>query len=333
MLAKIKKIAIIGDGGWGTALALHLDRKGYQITLWGAMKENIQAIRLTRLNLKFLPGIRIPANIELTDNLSLAIAPADLVILAIPSQYLADTVKKIKGLAISGKIFISGTKGIDTKTLQRMSQIILKELGNIPFAVLSGPTIAREVAEGFPSTAVVAARNAKLAKRVQAVFNSETFRIYTNLDVIGVELGGSLKNVVAIGCGVCDGLGYGTNTKAAILSRGLVEMARLGKVMGAKEKTFYGLASLGDLLTTCYSHDSRNRYVGEELGKGKRIDQIVASMSMVAEGVATVKAVYKLSQQRKVPMPITIEVYNIIYRGKTPQQAVADLMRRELKPE
>ena len=333
MPTKIKKIAIIGDGGWGTALALHLDRKGYQITLWGALKENIQAIRLTRLNLKFLPGIRIPANIELTDNLSLAIAPADLVILAIPSQYLADTVKKIKGLAISGKIFISGTKGIDTKTLQRMSQIILKELGNVPFAVLSGPTIAREVAEGFPSTAVVAARNAKLAKRVQAVFNSETFRIYTNLDVIGVELGGSLKNVVAIGCGVCDGLGYGTNTKAAILSRGLVEMARLGKVMGAKEKTFYGLASLGDLLTTCYSHDSRNRYVGEELGKGKRIDQIVASMSMVAEGVATVKAVYKLSQQRKVPMPITTEVYNIIYRGKTPQQAVADLMRRELKPE
>ena len=228
---------------------------------------------------------------------------------------------------------LSVIKGIDTVKLLRMSQIIEKELGKIPLAVLSGPTIAGELARRQPTTAVIAAKDPRIAKDLQAVFNSDIFRIYTNPDVAGVEIGGSLKNVIAIACGVCDGLGFGTNAKAAILTRGLNEMAQLGKALGAKSSTFYGLTGLGDLVTTCVNAKSRNRSVGEALGQGKSIDEILSSMSMVAEGVETVKAAYKLGKKFKVPMPITNEVYNIIYKNKKPRQAVSDLMQREMKAE
>ena len=207
------------------------------------------------------------------------------------------------------------------------------ELGHIPLAVLSGPTIAREVALGIPSTAVIASSHLRTAKILQHVFNSETFRIYTNTDIIGVELGGSVKNVIALACGICDGLKFGTNTKAAILTRGLAEMARLGKALGAKEKTFSGLTGLGDLATTCFSPQSRNRSVGELLGQGKPIKQILSAMDMVAEGVETVKGTYHLSRKLKIPMPITEAVYNIIYKNKKPTQIVNNLMRRKTKAE
>jgi glycerol-3-phosphate dehydrogenase (NAD(P)+) len=199
--------------------------------------------------------------------------------------------------------------------------------------VLSGPTIAIEVAKGIPSTAVVASNDRTVAKKVQAVFNSSSFRIYTNTDVAGVELGGSIKNIIAIACGVCDGLGFGSNTKAAILTRGLAEMARLGKALGAKHNTFSGLTGLGDLVTTCVSPRSRNRSVGEQLGRGRSMKSIMSNMEMVAEGVETVKAAYKLSRKYNVPMPITTEVYNIIHRNKKPSKAVSDLMTRKIKSE
>lgn len=330
------KIVILGDGGWGTTLAIHLAKNGYPSTLWGPFAEYLNEIKQLRMNAKFLPGIDIPHEVSFEADLKTAINDSDLIIFAIPSQFAADVLEKIKAtkVKLKGKSFLSVTKGLDFKTLLRMSQIIHKILGkDIQLAVLSGPTIAREVAEGIPSTAVIASSKLALAKKLQAIINSNRFRIYTNTDVIGVELGGSIKNIIALACGVCDGLGFGTNTKAAILTRGLTEMARLGKAMGAKEKTFYGLTGLGDLATTCFSPQSRNRSVGEEIGRGKSVDSVLSSMAMVAEGVETVKSIHKLSLKLKVPMPITTEVYKVFYQKKSPSQAVADLMSRQTKAE
>lgn len=333
MSTKIQNISVIGDGGWGTTLAVYLARRKYRVTLWGAFPDNIRHIRKTRINTKFLPGIKIPSGICLVHDLSSAVKGADLIILAVPSQYVTSVLKKLKRFDLSKNIFLSVIKGIDTTTLLRMSQVITREIGHVNLAVLSGPTIAMEVARGLPSTAVIAARNMRVAKKLQKVFNSDRFRIYTNSDMVGLELGGSLKNIIAIACGVCDGLGFGTNTKAAVLSRGLAEMARLGLAMGGKVKTFYGLAGLGDLVTTCVSQESRNRYVGEQLGKGKSIQEITSSMNSIAEGVVTVKAVYNLSRKHKVSMPIASEVYSILYKNKKPHKAVSDLMSREMRAE
>lgn len=336
MPKKIKNISVIGDGGWGTTLAVHLAKNNYPVKLWGPFPAYIRRVSKNRYNTKFLPGIHLPRRIVLTERLSDAIKDADLIVFAVPSKYALGVLKRIKKakVRLTGKILLSVTKGIDTVKLLRMSEVIKKELGgSIPVAVLSGPTIAMEIAKGIPSTAVVAANNLKTAKKIQAVFNSESFRIYTNTDIAGVELGGSIKNIIAIACGVCDGLGFGSNTKAAILTRGLAEMARIGKTLGAKQKTFSGLTGLGDLVTTCVSPQSRNRFVGEQLGRGKSIKQITSHMEMVAEGVGTVKAAYRLSQKHNVSMPITTEVYNIIYRRKKPSQAVNDLMKRKTKSE
>jgi len=334
-MGKTQNISVIGDGGWGTTLAVHLTKNKHAVKLWGPFPSYIRRISKSRVNSKFLPGVRLAHNIKLTDDMNDAIKESDIIVFAIPSKYASSVLKQIKKTKInlSKKIFLSVTKGIDTVKLLRMSEIIRKELGNIPLAVLSGPTIAFEVARGIPSTAVVASRNLKIAKKVQMIFNSKSFRIYTNTDVIGVELGGSIKNIIAIACGVCDGLGFGSNTKAAILTRGLSEMAQLGKALGAKQHTFSGLTGLGDLVTTCVSPSSRNRNVGHQLGKGKSIKSIISKMEMVAEGVETVKAAHKLSRKYNVAMPITTEVYNIIHRNKKPSQAVSDLMKRKIKSE
>jgi glycerol-3-phosphate dehydrogenase (NAD(P)+) len=329
----LRTITILGDGSWGTTLAIHLSQKGFSIRLWGAFSQNIRRIQCDQENKKFLPGIPIPLNVVATADLANAIQIGELIILAIPSRFLIPVLRKIHKQNLSGKVFLSVIKGIDDASLQRMSQIILRELGPIKLAVLSGPTIALEIARGIPSTAVVSAHDMRIAKKIQNLLNSERFRIYVNPDMTGVELGGSLKNIIAIACGLCDGLGFGNNAKAAILTRGLVEMSRLGKALGAKQKTFTGLAGLGDLVTTCVSPQSRNRFVGEQLGKGKNIRQIVSHMAMVAEGVTTAKAVYRLSQKLKIPMPITTEIYKIIYKNKSPQKAVADLMTRKIKAE
>ena len=269
-LQSLKKISIIGDGGWGTTLAIHLSHKKYPVTLWGAFPENVAQSIKSRENKKFLPGIKIPSQVRLTSDIDEAISFGDLIVLSTPSEYLTDTLSKIQNTSYKGKVFVSVVKGIHPKSFKRMSEIIQEYLPKVPLVVLSGPTIAGEVAQGIPTTAVAACKDQKLAAAIQKIFNSDTFRIYTNTDVIGVEFGGSVKNVIALACGICDGLKLGTNAKAAVLTRGLVEITRLGVSLGARRETFYGLTGLGDLVTTCFSPNSRNRTVGEALGRGAK---------------------------------------------------------------
>ena len=330
----INKITILGDGGWGTTLAILLARKGYKITLWGAFKDNIAEVNKTRINQKFLPGIRLPSSIVLTSDLVLALKAADLIVLAIPSQFIRQVLKRVKELDVSFIPFLSVVKGIETETQMRVSEIIYQELGkNLRLAVLSGPTIALEVVKEVPTTAVISSSDEELAKSLQRVFMTRRFRVYTNPDVVGVELGGSLKNVIAIACGISDGLGFGANTKAALLARGLAEISRMGIAAGAKKETFSGITGLGDLVTTCISQHSRNRSVGEQIGKGGKLKNILSRMNMVAEGVATAKAAYLLGKKYRVSMPITNEVYSVLYKNKDPFKAVNDLMTRQRKEE
>ena len=334
-MKKNHNIAVVGDGGWGTTLAIHLSKKNASVQLWGPFSEYLNEMGKTRENQKFLPGIPIPPAVILQPRLDEIIEHNDLIVFAVPSKYLRGVLQDIKkkDIDFSKKIILSVIKGMDTKKLLRISEVIKEELGRVKIAVLSGPNIASEVARGVPSTAVIASKDKMIAQTLQDLFNSETFRIYTNTDVAGTELGGSVKNIIAIACGICDGLGFGTNTKAALLTRGLCEIVGLGKALGAQEKTFFGLSGLGDLVTTCFNPSSRNRSVGEQLGQGRSIQDILSSMSMVAEGVDTVSAVYKLSQKLKVSMPITTEVYQIIYKGKNPSKVVSDLLSRRTKAE
>jgi len=326
-------ISFIGDGSWGTTLAVHLAHKGYPVILWGAFPDNIDRMSQDRENKKFLPGIKFPRHIQATNCLESAVSDAEIIVLSTPSQYLEDVLKKIATRDLRGKKILSIVKGIENRHLLRMSQLIHNHLGRVPLAVLSGPTIAREVAEKIPSSAVIASKNAALAKSLQAIFHSETFRIYTNTDLIGVELGGSMKNVIAIACGLCDGLGFGTNTKSALLARGLAEMSRLGTALGARARTFAGLTGLGDLVTTCFSHQSRNRSVGEQLGQGRSVSTILKDMTMVAEGVETCRAIDRLARAHRIEVPITHEVFRIIYHHKNPLTAVEHLMKRRVKSE
>ncbi len=332
-MKNIKTITIIGDGGWGTTLAIHLAKKKYSVVLWGAFADYVAQVKESRENKKFLPGYNIPSSVQLTSDIHHAVSFGDLIVLASPSEHLINVLKKIKGSPYKGKSFLSVIKGIHPVSFKRMSQLIKEELGPVSLAVLSGPTIAGEVASGLATTAVIACHDMNLAKQIQKIIHSSDFRIYTNDDVIGTEIGGSIKNVIAIACGICDGMGLGTNAKAALLTRGLAEITRLGVALGGKKETFYGLTGLGDLVTTCVSPKSRNRTVGEALGKGVKIEKILGSMSMVAEGVVTSKAVYRLSRQMKIPMPITEQVYKIIFKGKNLRKAMQDLMTRQPKPE
>ena len=328
-------IAVLGDGGWGTTLAIFLQKKGFKVTLWGAFADYVSQLNIKRVNIKFLPQVKIPRKIEITHNLNKAIADKQLIILAIPFQHMREIILKLKKQPAFSRqsIYLSVTKGIELKTLKRMSEVIHEVLGHITLAVLSGPSIAQEVAKGIPTTAVIASHDKDIRKYLQNIFMTEKFRIYTNDDVVGIELGGSFKNIIAIACGISDGLGFGTNTKAAILSRGLAEISRLGAAMGAKINTFSGISGLGDLVTTCVSPYSRNRFVGEQIGKGKSLRQIKAHMQIVAEGIPTTRSAYALSLKYKVEMPITKEVYAVLYKNKSPLKAVRDLMTREKKEE
>jgi len=334
ILKKQGRIAVLGDGGWGTTLAIHLHHKGYGVTLWGAFDSYITYLKKNRINTKFLPGIKIPRGLNITSDIEGALSDKDVVILAIPSQYMRSILRRAKPyIDRHNSILVSVTKGIENKTQMRMSEVISDELGRVKLGVLSGPTIAHELAKGMPTAAVIASSLDEVRHYLQNIFISDRFRIYGNDDVIGVELGGSLKNIIAIACGISDGLGFGTNTKAALLSRGLVEISRLGVALGAKANTFSGISGLGDLVTTCISPYSRNRYVGEQIGKGKKLKQVIAHMQMIAEGVPTAKSAYELSIRHKVDMPIIKEVHSVLYKNKNPLQAVEDLMTREKKAE
>lgn len=331
---KKTNIAVLGDGGWGTTLAILLSKKGFEVTLWGAFADYAACLDKKRVNSRFLPGIPIPKGIEITSDLERAVTDKVLIVLAVPSQHLRGVLRKIKKNSLRrDSVFLSVAKGIEVSSLKRMSELIREELGGVKIAVLSGPTIAHEVAKEIPTTAVIASAEEKLSKYLQGIFMTERFRVYTNNDMVGVELGGSLKNIIAIACGISDGLGFGTNTKAAILARGLVEISRLGSAMGAKAHTFSGISGLGDLVTTCVSLHSRNRSVGEQIGRGRPLKQIEAHMQMVAEGVPTTKSAYALSRKYRVQMPITREIYAVLYKNKPPLEAVRDLMTRSKKEE
>ena len=330
---KIDKIAVLGDGGWGTTLGILLSKKGFRVRLWSVSAKYAKFLDKKRRNIKFLPSVSIPKGIQVTSDLNSAIDGAQVVVFVIPSQYLRNTLRKIDPKLLRGKYIVSATKGIENKSLMRMSEVMRDVLGNFRISVLSGPTIANEVAVGIPTAAVIASRDKKIAGILQDMFITDRFRVYTNNDIVGVEMGGSVKNVIAIACGICDGLGFGTNTKAGLLARGLAEMSRLGVAMGARANTFSGVSGLGDLVTTCVSRHSRNRGLGEKIGKGKKLKDIISHMSMVTEGVPTAKSVYALSRKYRVDMPITKEVYSVLYNNKNPLKALDDLMRRKRKEE
>ncbi|OGW85131.1 MAG: glycerol-3-phosphate dehydrogenase [Omnitrophica bacterium RIFCSPLOWO2_01_FULL_45_10] len=332
-MTEIRGICVIGDGGWGTTLSILLSRKNFKVSLWGAFPDYIEILNKKRENVKFLTGVKIPNDIIITSSLDLALKDKDFVIIAVPSQFLRSVVAMLKKRDCASKTFVSVTKGIENETLKRMSEVILEILPGARLVILSGPTIALEVANGSPTTAVAAAGDLTAAKSVQDLFMTEYFRIYTSSDTIGVELGGALKNIIAIAAGASDALGFGTNAKAALLTRGLVEIVRLGLAMGAKRETFYGLSGLGDLTTTCISRYSRNRWLGEEIGKGKKLKDVLKGTDMVVEGVATSMSAYDLSKKYKVETPIITEIYRILYENKDPKTAVYDLMTRSPKME
>ncbi len=324
------KIAVIGDGGWGTTIAILLSEKGYDVTLWSAFPEYASFLNKTRINEKFLPGINIPGSMHIVSD-ERGLSGHDIFVLAVPTKYLRDTLKNLKSV-LKGKI-VSLTKGIEIDTLKRPSEIIREITGSEQVAVLSGPSISFEVARKMPTTVVAASRRRILAKEVQDIFSTPDFRIYTSSDVTGVELGGAIKNVIAIAAGISDGIGFGVNTKAAILTRGLVEIIRLGSRMGAKKETFFGLSGMGDLATTCMSGHSRNRAFGERIAKGENFNELLKNGGMIVEGVTTAKAAFFLSRRFKIEMPITAEIYKVIYEGKNPKEAVSALMTRALKAE
>ncbi|RKY36971.1 MAG: glycerol-3-phosphate dehydrogenase [Candidatus Omnitrophota bacterium] len=327
------KITIIGDGGWGTALSVLLSKKGISVTLWGAFADYINILKQKRENLKFLPGITIPESVKFTDSLEIALKGAEIVVLAVPAQYMRGVLRKIKKYNCALIKFLTVAKGIELETAKFMSEVICLELGKVKLAVLSGPNIASEVAQGIPSACVCASLDKDLSLEIQEIFTSNLFRVYTHNDLIGVELGGALKNVIAIACGICDGLGFGANTKAALLTRGLAEITRLGRALGADYKTFSGLSGMGDLVATCFSDKSRNRYLGEQIGKGKKLSEILSGTEMVIEGVVTTKSALKVATEHNLSLPITKEVFNVLFENKKPGLAVMDLMSRAKKEE
>ncbi len=325
------KISVIGAGGWGTAVAVHLAERKHDVTLWENFPDYLKVLQAKRENIKFLAGVKIPDEIALTSDINTAVKDKDVIVLAVPSQYLRKVLERIKTFD-KKTIFVSLVKGIEENTLLRMSKVAEDVLGKIDIGVLSGPSIAVEVARGIPTT-VVGAGSPETAKRIQEIFMGRNLRVYTNTDVVGVELGGALKNIIAIACGISDGLKYGDNTKAALITRGLAEISRLGIKMGADPLTFAGLAGMGDMIVTCTSKHSRNRRVGEEIGKGKSLKEVLKNMEMVAEGVWTTKSALKLADKLGVEMPITRAVYEILWEGEKPFEAVGELMGRTPKEE
>ncbi|MBM4053585.1 MAG: NAD(P)-dependent glycerol-3-phosphate dehydrogenase [Planctomycetes bacterium] len=328
-----KKITVIGNGGWGTALAILLYKKGNEVILWGHDKSYTDYLREKRENTKYLKGITIPQDIAITSEINGKLMDAQFIISATPTPYLRSVLLKFKEVYINKIPIISITKGIENETLMRPSEIIRDVLGNVPISLLLGPSHAEEVAHGLPTTIVASSNDSTLAHAVQELFTTDRFRVYTNTDIIGVEIGAALKNVIAIAAGICDGLNLGDTTKAALLTRGLAEISRLGTAMGAQKATFSGLSGLGDLITTCISPYGRNRRVGEQIGKGKTLQEILSNMEQIAEGVWTTKSVIKLSKKYNIEMPITQEIYSVLFLNKKPMEALNNLMMRTPKSE
>lgn len=329
-----RSVAIVGCGGWGTGLAILLSSRGHRATVWGVDPSYMEEMRRTRLNPLYLPGVTIPDAVGLTGDMGQCVPHSDIVVVATPTLYMRAVCERLAPHLRREHLVVNVAKGIEEGTLLTGSQIIADVCGqDSRIAGLYGPSHAEEVARGMPATVVATSRREELAREVQDAFMCPTLRVYTNTDVVGVELGAALKNVIAIAAGVCDGLGFGDNAKSALMTRGLAEIRRLGVAMGAQAATFAGLTGLGDLITTCISPYGRNRAVGIRIGRGETLDQILADMRQVAEGVRTTRSAYQLAARHEVEMPITREVHAVLFEGKDPRTAVRDLMLRAPRPE
>ena len=325
-------IGIIGAGSWGPALAVLLCNNGHEVTMWSAVKAEVDMLKNDR-QLASLPGVVLADNVLVTDDLESAMKDKDILVLAVASSYIRSTSSKMKQYIKDGQIIVNVAKGIEEDTLYTMSDIINSELPMANVAVLSGPSHAEEVGKGMPTTIVVGATTRETAEYVQKIFLSPVFRVYTSPDIHGIELGAALKNVIALAAGIADGLGYGDNTKAALITRGIAEITRLGKKMGCKAETFSGLSGIGDLIVTCASMHSRNRRAGILLGKGMPLDEVIKEVKMVVEGVYSAKAALKLANKYEVEMPIIEQVNNVLFNGVAPSEAVKMLMLREGRTE
>ncbi|MCY3003715.1 MAG: NAD(P)-dependent glycerol-3-phosphate dehydrogenase [Planctomycetota bacterium] len=330
----VQRAVVIGGGSWGTALALLLARKGVEVNVWCNQRTQADEFNAARANTRYLPGVELPANLRFTADPHRAAAGAQIAVSAVPTQFLRRVAARFEDALAGNVTIVSATKGLEIETLSRPTEILEEVLGTRSLAVLSGPSHAEEVARGQPATVVAASKVPEVAVQAQAAFNGDFFRVYTSSDLLGVELAGALKNVIALAAGIGDGLALGDNAKAALVTRGMVEMARVGVSRGARMETFFGLAGIGDLVTTCCSRHSRNRAVGEAIGRGETLEQVLARMQMVAEGVWTTKALFgPESELSDVSMPIAAEVHAVLFESKPPRAAVADLMRREPAPE
>ncbi len=332
----MRRVGVIGTGAWGTTLAILLAHKGFETTLWEHHKERAAEMERDRQNRTFLPDFSFPFSLRVTTDIREAVAGRELVLLVTPTQRLRENARAIAPHLAPDAIVLCASKGLEVGSLKRISEVITEELPEAlheRIAALSGPNIAHEVARGLPSAAVIAARNRSVAEAARDILNTATFRVYTSSDLIGVELGGALKNIIALGAGACDGWGYGENAKAAFMTRGLAEIARLGIACGANPMTFVGLAGMGDLIATCASPLSRNRYVGLEMAKGRPLEEVLAGMKSVAEGITTTRAAYELAGRYSVEMPITQTIHAILFEGKNARQGVIELMLRDPKDE
>ncbi len=329
MFRKKEQIAVLGAGSWGTTIAIHLNKIGHQVRLWEYYQENVALMNKTRKN-PLLPGIPVPEKILISHDLEEVIAGATVICLVVPSHTVRNLLLKLKEKVNQNVVFVNLTKGIEENTLLRMSEVIHDVLDHPQekIVALYGPSHAEEVSREVPTAIVAASEIPETADYVQNLFMNKYFRVYSHSDIIGVEIGGSIKNVIAIASGICDGMGLGDNTKAALITRGLMEITRMGMELGAREETFAGLSGVGDLIVTCGSQHSRNRYVGEEIGKGRKLQEVLDGMSMIAEGVHTAHTVHQMMKKHNVLMPISEQIYTVLFKNKDPRKALLDLMTR-----
>jgi len=329
----MNKVTILGAGTWGCALAILLSNNGHEVTLWSALENEARMINQDRKHMKNLPGAELPEQVKLTMDMTEACSDKDLIVSAVASPYVRQTAKIVSPYIKEGQLIVNVSKGIEETTLQTLSEILIEEIPQAVIAVLSGPSHAEEVSCGVPTSCVVGAGTKELAKFIQDIFMNEVFRVYTSPDIIGIELGGALKNVIALAAGIADGLGFGDNTKAALMTRGMAEISRLGIKMGGKMETFTGLSGIGDLFVTCSSKHSRNRHAGVLMGEGLTMKEAMTEVNQVVEGVFSAKAALKLSKQYDVEMPIVEQMNMVLFEDKSPKDAVTDLLMRDKRME
>lgn len=325
--------AVIGAGSWGTALAVLLAHNGHEVTVWSIIEDEVQMLDREREHKDKLPGVKIPGSIRFTTDLECAAAGRDMVVMAVPSPYARSTAHSLAPYIGTGGLIVTVAKGIEEDTLMIQTDIIEQEIPQAVTAVLSGPSHAEEVGRGLPTTVVAGAKSKEVAERVQSYFMNEVFRVYTSPDILGIELGGSLKNVIALAAGMADGLGFGDNTKAALITRGIAEMGRLAAAMGAKPETLNGLSGIGDLIVTCASRHSRNRKAGTLIGQGRTMQEAMDEVHMVVEGVYSARAAMSLAEKYHISMPIVEQVNQVLFHGQSAREAVHELMLRERRTE